>query len=304
MNINDTINLMKKINKQNNAYIKGNDYNTNSMVSSPEPIIKSTKEVSPFDVLMKEALYNNFIKVANKLRLDQKAKNTGANFIQSIIDKSTEEVNKSHYKALNPSNEETSVIEYTYASIVEDYAKELRSVNYELNGVQGFREDSSTLAHKGIIDRFNDTITKFTPSKINDTIADRVEKATTNFIDNRNNQIEKIKDIYQKAKSFVANPKFSDEAKQRVEESASRQVLEIRKSQKSIFESMVEALTTAAMTNPNLQTRYMNESSGLNIDAIIDDTAAIYTVLEECNVFGFLDANKLADAYIASLKQK
>ena len=187
---------------------------------------------------------------------------------------------------------------------MEDYAKELRSVNYELNGVQGIREDSTTLAHEGIVDKFNDTISKFTPSKINDTIADRVEKATTNFIDDRNAKIEQIKDIYQKAKSFAANPKFSDEAKQRVEESASRQVLEIRKSQKSLFESMVEALTSAAMTKPNLQSRYMNESSGLNMDAIIDDTAAIYTVLEECNVFGFLDANKLADAYIASLKQK
>ena len=313
MNINDTINLMKKINKQNNAYIMGNDYNANSMVSSPEPVVKSAKEVSPYDELMKEALYNNFIKIANKLRLDQKSKNTGANFIQSIIDKSTDEVNKSHFKALNANSEETSVIEYTYASIMEDYAKELRSVNYELNGVQGIREDSTTLAHEGIIDRFNDSITKFTPSKINDTIADRVEKATTNFIDDRNAvsneenlkaEIEKIKDIYQKAKSFAANPKFSDEAKQRVEESASRQVLEIRKSQKSLFESMVEALTSAAMTKPNLQSRYMDESSGLNMDAIIDDTAAIYTVLEECNVFGFLDANKLADAYIASLKQK
>ena len=305
MNINDTINLMKKINKQNNAYIMGNDYNANSMVSSPEPVVKSTKDVSAYDELMKEALYNNFIKIANKLRLDQKSKNTGANFIQSIIDKSTDEVNKSHFKALNTnSNEETSVIEYTYASIMEDYAKELRSVNYELNGVQGIREDSTTLVHEVIVVKFNDTISKFTPSKINDTIADRVEKATTNFIDNRNAKIEKIKDIYQKAKSFAANPKFSDEAKQRVEESASRQVLEIRKSQKSLFESMVEALTSAAMINPNLQSRYMNESYGLNMDAIIDDTAAIYTVLEECNVFGFLDANKLADAYIASLKQK
>jgi hypothetical protein len=303
MNINDTINLMKKINKQNNAYIKGNDYNANSMVSSPDPVSNSTREISAYDELIKEALYNNFIKVADKLRLDQKAKNTGANFIQSVIDKSTDEVNKAHYKTLNPSNEE-SVIEYTYASIVEDYARELRSVNYELNGIQGIREDSTTLAHEGIIDRFNDSITKFTPSKINDTIADRVEKATTNFIDDRNAKIEQIKDIYQKAKSFAANPKFSDEAKQRVEESASRQVLEIRKSQKSIFESMVEALTSAAMVNPNLQSRYMDESSGLNMDAIIDDTAAIYTVLEECNVFGFLDANKLADAYIASLKQK
>lgn len=303
MNINDTINLMKKINKQNNAYIKGSDYNANSMVSSPDPVSNSNKEVSAYDELIKEALYNNFIKVADKLRLDQKAKNTGANFIQSVIDKSADEVNKAHYKALNPSNEE-SVIEYTYASIVEDYAKELRSVNYELNGIQGIREDSTTLAHEGIIDKFNDSITKFTPSKINDTIADRVEKATTNFIDDRNAKIEQIKDIYQKAKSFAANPKFSDEAKQRVEESASRQVLEIRKSQKSLFESMVEALTSAAMVNPNLQSRYMDESSGLNMDAIIDDTAAIYTVLEECNVFGFLDANKLADAYIASLKQK
>lgn len=110
----------------------GNDYNANSMVSSPEPVAKSTKDVSAYDELMKEALYNNFIKIANKLRLDQKSKNTGANFIQSIIDKSTDEVNKSHYKALSTNSEETSVIEYTYASIMEDYAKELRSLNYEL----------------------------------------------------------------------------------------------------------------------------------------------------------------------------
>lgn len=303
MNINDTINLMKKINKQNNAYIKGNDYNATSMISSPEPVIGTSKETSPYEELVKEALYNNFIKIADKLRLNQKSKNTGANFIQSIIDKSKEDVEKKHYQTLRASNEET-VIEYTYASLIDDYAKELREVNYQLNGIQGFKEDSDTAAHKGIIDRFNDSITKYTPDKINNVIADRVEKATTNFIDNRNSKMEKIKDIYEKAKSFVANPKFSDEAKHHVEESASRQVLDIRKSQKSIFESMIEALASASMNNPNLQSRYMDENSGLDIDAIVDDTAAIYTVLEECNVYGLLDANKLADAYINSLKQK
>lgn len=302
MNINDTINLMKKINKQNNAYIKGNDYNATSMISSPEPAINN-KETSPYEELVKEALYNNFIKIADKLRLNQKSKNTGANFIQSIIDKSKEDVEKKHYQALRASNEET-VIEYTYATLIDDYAKELREVNYQLNGIQGFKEDSDTAAHKGIIERFNDSITKYTPDKINNVIADRVEKATTNFIDNRNSKMEKIKDIYEKAKSFVSNPKFSDEAKQQVEESASRQVLDIRKSQKSIFESMIEALANASMNNPNLQSRYMDENSGLDIDAIVDDTAAIYTVLEECNVYGLLDANKLADAYIDSLKQK
>lgn len=302
MNINDTINLMKKINKQNNAYIKGNDYNATSMISSPEPAINN-KETSPYEELVKEALYNNFIKIADKLRLNQKSKNTGANFIQSIIDKSKEDVEKKHYQALRASNEET-VIEYTYATLIDDYAKELREVNYQLNGIQGFKEDSDTAAHKGIIERFNDSITKYTPDKINNVIADRVEKATTNFIDNRNSKMEKIKDIYEKAKSFVSNPKFSDEAKQQVEESASRQVLDIRKSQKSIFESMIEALANASMNNPNLQSRYMDENSGLDIDAIVDDTAAIYTVLEECNVYGLLDANKLADAYINSLKQK
>lgn len=302
MNINDTINLMKKINKQNNAYIKGNDYNATSMISSPEPVINN-KETSPYEELVKEALYNNFIKIADKLRLNQKSKNTGANFIQSIIDKSKEDVEKKHYQALRASNEET-VIEYTYASLIDDYAKELRELNYQLNGIQGFKEDSDIGAHKGIIERFNDSITKYTPDKINNVIADRVEKATTNFIDNRNSKMEKIKDIYEKAKSFVANPKFSDEAKQQVEESASRQVLDIRKSQKSIFESMIEALANASMNNPNLQSRYMDENSGLDIDAIVDDTAAIYTVLEECNVYGLLDANKLADAYINSLKQK
>lgn len=303
MNINDTINLMKKINKQNNAYIKGNDYNSTSMMSSPEPVIKIGKETTPYEELMKEALYNNFMKIADRLRLNQKSKNTGANFIQSIIDKSTNEVNKKHYQALSASNEE-SVIEYTYATLIDDYARDLRKVNFEINGIQGFKEDADTAAHKGIIDKFNDTITKYTPSKINDTIADRVEKATTNFIDARNNQIERIKDIYTKAKSFVSNPKFSDEAKQKVEESASAQEFRIRKEPQTLFGSMVEALTSAAMTNPNLQARYMNESSGLNMDAIIDDTAAIYTVLEECNVFGFLDASNLADAYIESLKQK
>ena len=297
MNINDTINLMKKINKQNNAYIKGNDYNATSMISSPEPAINN-KETSPYEELVKEALYNNFIKIADKLRLNQKSKNTGANFIQSIIDKSKEDVEKKHYQALRASNEET------YATLIDDYAKELREVNYQLNGIQGFKEDSDTAAHKGIIERFNDSITKYTPDKINNVIADRVEKATTNFIDNRNSKMEKIKDIYEKAKSFVSNPKFSDEAKQQVEESASRQVLDIRKSQKSIFESMIEALANASMNNPNLQSRYMDENSGLDIDAIVDDTAAIYTVLEECNVYGLLDANKLADAYIDSLKQK
>ena len=62
MNINDTINLMKKINKQNNAYIMGNDYNANSMVSSPEPVVKSAKEVSAYDELMKELIFRENLK--------------------------------------------------------------------------------------------------------------------------------------------------------------------------------------------------------------------------------------------------
>lgn len=305
MNINDTINLMKKINNQNSAYIKGSDYNSTSMVSSPAPTVKfGNKQTSPFEELVKEALYNNFMKVAGKLRLDGNAKNTGANFIQSVIDKSAEEVNKAHYHNLTPAGESTSVLEYNYACVIDDYAKELRQVNYEINGIQGFKEDSDTLAHKGIIDRFNDTITKYTPDKINDTIADRVEKATTNFIGDRNAQIEKIKDIYQKTKSFIANPKFSDEAKARVQAESARQVDAIRKEKKSLFAEMVEELANAAMRSSALQARYMNESSGLNMDAIIDDTAAIYTVLEECNVYGLLDADKVATAYITSLKEQ
>lgn len=296
---------MKKINNQNSAYIKGSDYNSTSMVSSPAPTVKfGNKQTSPFEELVKEALYNNFMKVAGKLRLDGNAKNTGANFIQSVIDKSAGEVNKAHYHNLTPAGESTSVLEYNYACVIDDYAKELRQVNYEINGIQGFKEDSDTLAHKGIIDRFNDTITKYTPDKINDTIADRVEKATTNFIGDRNAQIEKIKDIYQKTKSFIANPKFSDEAKARVQAESARQVDAIRKEKKSLFAEMVEELANATMRSPALQARYMNESSGLNMDVIIDDTAAIYTVLEECNVYGLLDADKVATAYINSLKEQ
>lgn len=305
MNINDTINLMKKINNQNNAYIKGNDYNASSMVSSPTPSVKlNNKQISPYEELVKEALYNNFMKVAGKLRLNGNSKSTGANFIQSVIDKSADEVNKAHYQNLTPAGKSTSVLEYNYACVIDQYAKELRQVNYEVNGIQGFKEDSDTLAHKGIIDRFNDTITKYTPDKINNTIADRVEKATSNFIGDRNAQIERIKDIYQRTKSFIANPKFSDEAKERVQAESARQIAEIRKEKKSLFAEMIEELANATMKSPALQARYMKESSGLDMDAIIDDTAAIYTVLEECNVYGLLDADKVATAYINSLKEQ
>jgi hypothetical protein len=296
MDINETINLIKKIDSQNNNYL--NQYNESVYTSHKTLIPKKT----PYALLVKEALYDNFIESANLLKLGNKAKTTGVNFIESIANNCSDEISELHYTKLRPKyNNEESVIEYTYAMLIDEAAQELNAISFQLSNIN--EESSATLGHKGVIDKFHDNISKFTPSKIQKAIADRVEKATSSFIANRSKKLDKIKDIYEKAKSFVANPKFSDEAKKRVNESANRQVLEIRKEEKTLFESMVEALANNTMTNSDLQSRYVNES-GLNMDAIIDDTAAIYTVLEECNVFGLLDANKLANQYIDSLNKK
>lgn len=312
--IGDTIDLMKTVMKRSNSLTTGYDPNKSSMFNISSN--NSSYTNNPYTDFVKEDLYNNFIKIADKLHFDGRTKLTGMNFIQELINKVS---TKNYSMNINKDNTDT-VTESVHNCIIESYGKRRMKRYRELNKISGFREDVQNTITDSEIEKFNREIEISTPEKINQKIAERVEKATSDFIAERNEKNDMIKEIYAKAKTFMGskdpnansmgssaqtvNPEPSQQESARYHEAkAKREINALKNKPVSLFEAMVEGLANAAMINKDLNKRYMLEGGALDMDAIIDDTAAVYTIMEECNVYGLYKIDKdFISAYLKGLR--
>lgn len=301
MDINKIIDTMKTINNQDSKALSGRDYNAPSMVSAPL-ILNDENRKDPSDIhkdLIKEALYKNFINAADKLRLNSSSKNVGIGFIDELVDSRMKELKN------NPLNVLPSYVESTYDYLITTYTKKARLENARLNKIKGYDEASTGIHidHNNIMKDFDKSIEKLTPDKIRQTVADRVEKATTDFIDSRNKATEQIKGIYNKVKSFVGDKETTEKDAKLAQESAKRQISKIKEANVGVFEEMVIALSNAAINKPELKNRYTNEDGSLNMSLIIDDTASVYAVMETSNILGLIKIDdSVIQQYINSLK--
>lgn len=334
--ISDTINLMKQINRQNKPFLGGMDTNKTSMISTPTLRSKAAQE-SPYADYVKEDLYQNFMKIADKLKFDNRTKVTGTNFIEALMkDIASKPKNFEKYSYnMNESGTDT-VIESVHNCIISSYGKRKIKELGALNRICGYNESMNNTIIDKEMEKFDREIALSTPEKINEKIAERVEKATTDFIASRNAKNDRIKEIYAKVSTFTggtdpnANSMTNgnvnvpaapgnttvDQQTQNTEtphesaisfykNKARSEINKIKGQPINLFEAMVIALSNAAISNKDLNKKYVNESKQLDMDSIIDDTAAIYTVMEECNVYGFYDINKeFVSNYISSLQGK
>lgn len=300
MNLTKTIDTMKKINAQNSKLMAGMDPNSPEMVNAPSADSERIHKYIPTEVerrhaLIKEALYKNFEAAANKLKLGEDSKGVGVGFINQLVDKHS---NTSKFGFIE------SYLGATYKYLLDKYTHEASLEYANLNKIRGYDEAVETTITDNLMKSFDHDIDKLTPDKIRQNIADRVEKATTDFIDARNNAADQIKKIYNNVKDFVGKKDTTEKDAKTAQESAKLKVSRIKEDSVSIFEAMVSALVSAAMTNPELKTRYLSESGEVNMDKIIDDTASIYTVMETANVLGLVKIDEaVIDGYINSLKK-
>ena len=132
-------------------------------------------------------------------------------------------------------------------------------------------------------------------------IRDRVSDAINDFVDtNMANKVE-YQDIIATAQDKIAATKDTELA-EGYANLARRQIndLKIRKP-KSVFNVMVESYTKAVITNDNLKQRYMHETA-VDMDAIVDSTKLIYTMLEMVNTTNMVNVDaKFIQDYLESI---
>lgn len=337
-NISDTINLMKKIDRQNTNILGGSDNNRTSMVSAPT--FQSKASESPYADYVKEDLYQNFLKIAHKLRFDDRSKTTGLSFIQNMMDNIKDKPMQFEKYATNYNESGTdTIVESVHNCIIQSYGQRKTQQLANLNRVCGYNEALNNTIVDNEINKFNREIEASTPEKINEKIAERVEKATADFIAARNEKNDRIKDIYEKVKTFTGgtdpnantmatgytnapaaptntpvqpqqqpqptenNNNAQAESFNFYKHKALNEISKIKNEPISLFEAMVIGLSNAAMSNKAINKKYALEDGHLDMDSIIEDTMAIYTVMEECNVYGLhkIDKNFIS-SYLNALK--
>lgn len=129
---------------------------------------------------------------------------------------------------------------------------------------------------------------------ISETIRDRVSLATQNFI--QKNMVDKldIKDLMNDTKNRLAATRTGDAEKD--EQINNEQTIKMRRAIKeinnrphSVFEQLVINLTEGVLANPKTKEKFTNESGKLDMDAIVDRSISMYTMLEMVNTLHLKD---------------
>lgn len=303
-----TKNLMKEISKQciNIKNKKEYDDNKHSMSTANNQLIHDGIQRELTATALKEA----FLMAAKDMRLTESSIRVGKNFIHAIInndaslprDKRVVNTNLITYR-------EQGSIKSLYADLITSYTKMALAEKAEINSMTLFDtsfilEDDSSYAGKDMIDAFKSKVKEFTPKNIGKEVSNRVEKAVSSFIKSRNDKTQKIKKIYTNIKNFASNPNASKKDVDNAQEAARCKISKIKECQMGIMESMVDALATACMTNKELHNKYIIEATNsLDMDSIIDDTSAVYAVMEIANITGLIKIDdKFIKSYIDELK--
>ena len=281
------ISLFEKIDKQDSNAI------TKSNLIKPEPIVvreSANIDRFPFAPFVKKALEVNYTKAANALRLDNHSFNTGLNFIESVIEykkaKCPDELNRFSYN-YNTDLKDTA-LESTFNCVIESYGKKLRKATSDIGKISGYNEEYLSNTNKQVMDEFERDIEHHTPEKIIENITNRVEKATQEFIEKRNDDTDRIKTIYNAVQNIKKDNTQDDNMKDMAQEAMKANISMIRNKPVSLFESMVVNLSEAALKDESLRELYCTENNDLDIGKIVDDVSALYIVMEECNVLGLL----------------
>ena len=276
------IGLMEKIELQNSNVITESHLNL--------PSVHQEDMRFPYAPFVKNAINIVFTDVANRLRLDGHSINTGRNFIESVMEykrvKCPDELNRFSYN--RNSDLQDTALESTFNCIIESYGRLIRKENTKLNKITGYNEDYISTSNKQVIDAFEKEVVNSSPKAINEKIADRVEKATQEFIEKRKDDTERVKDIYNAVQRIQNDDTQDDNTKEMANEAFKANLSIMRDKPVSLFESLVVNLSTAVLKDEGLKSMYMKESKSFDMGKIIDDVSAIYAVMETCNVYGFL----------------
>lgn len=154
---------------------------------------------------------------------------------------------------------------------------------------------------KPVVDDFYKDIADIDVTDASKMIKDRVADAVQQFIDDNSYAKMEYQDVIQQAQERIASAK--DEAViEEYSNMAKHKINEMKLTRpKNVFNVMVESLTRKVLTDDSYKSRFMNESK-VDMDAVVDSTQLIYTMLEMVNTTNMVNVDeKFINRYIQSL---
>lgn len=152
-----------------------------------------------------------------------------------------------------------------------------------------------------VIDDFYKDVADVDVTDASKMIKDRVADAVQQFVDSNACAKMDYEEVIQQAQEKIASAKDESYIEE-YSNMAKHKINEMRRARtKNVFNLMVEALTNKVLTDDSYKARFMHESK-VDMDAIVDSTQLIYTMLEMVNTTNMVNVNEdFINRYIQSL---
>lgn len=259
----------------------------------------SGNAITPF---IKKTLCDSLNNAAKELKLNNRSINIGSKAACSLVDYCDYVEKGTRKKIFNigpnsNDNTVTSLIKCNMNKFCNDCTKKI-SILKEC----GFaKEDIDTFTDEKL-NSYIDSLGSIKPESLDKKIANRVSDATQNFIDSRNEKNEDIKEMYRQV-SYKIKKSDNEQQVQQLESAMKRYKTKILNKPFTIMESLVTNLAEFAVKNQDQLPQYFSENGKLKMDFIVEDSQAIYSVIESANMYGLINLTPdIIEGYINSFK--
>lgn len=246
-----------------------------------------SKKESPEITILKEAMDKKYFYVCDKLGIDKKYSNIGLNILNGIISikEDSIDINYSKYDTI-----ESAMMKLTIkneASIHKEEAEKKKK----------FDLDDSFTEYE--LSKVNNSVDKITTKKLDENIVKNVADATSQFISDRNERTDMIKQAYQDVidKNKTSNDIESNDQIQAAEESYKRIIHKDKQRTTTLYESIVIAVGNQ-FKDENKRKYISDESGRLDIDKVLDISSAIYGAMETINQYNIINIDESVIKYV------
>lgn len=240
------------------------------------------------DTLLSESIYYIYSRSVPNIMLESITKkgmdveNMERGFVEDFIREqgSPEKILRKWRTKNSFLSEIASIIDSTYEDILESVDKD----EPETYGLPTHAKN-----------QFYSQLSQATPDEVVDTIKSRVMNSIELFLDENRELKNAITDIYNSAESKKNVTTDDDTLKESYEHNLKYigKVNEIKRNrQVGVFSEMVKLVAKNIVLDDNLRPQYINEETNrIDMDAIVDSTAIMFTFLETCNTIKLADVN-------------
>lgn len=202
---------------------------------------------------------------------------TNASIMRSIVNKY---VADNGYDNILTRMKTGSVMLSEMYNIITEHTKKILE-NVEENDPATFEVPAG--AKDDFAEAINKAVDPEDPECVTNAIRDKVVDDITDFVNANTREHDDIQAALQDAQEKIADAGDDEELKECYEFNAKRKVNDIRNSPKSVFYSMVYAMSESVMKHPEIQYEFMDENSHLDMRKIVSRVSMLYGFMETIN---------------------